>query len=102
MGRVRVALKGTLLAAAGLNPLYLAATAILVDTILMIVEYCMRKNNLCCPKAWLLSNIFAVTSLAAFYFVPDSLLTLYIVMGLASAAVLFEFYQFCLEKGLNP
>jgi hypothetical protein len=98
---VRVALKATFLAAAGLNPLYLAATAILVDTILLIVEYFMRKTSLACPLTWLLSNIIAIMALTVYYFIPDSLLTIYIVIGLVCLAVLLETYQFFSEKCLD-
>jgi len=101
ISRVRVALKATLLAAAGLNPLYLAATAILLDAILIIVEYCMRKNNLASPKSWLISNLAALLSLATYFFIPDSLLTLYIVMALASFVILVEIYMFLCERNLE-
>ena len=101
ISRVRVALKATFLAAAGLNPLYLAATAILVDAILMVVEYCMRKTSLACPVTWLMSNIVAVLALTVYYFISDSLLTLYITMGLVCLVVVLEIYQFFSEKCLD-
>lgn len=98
---MRVALKATFLAAAGLNPLYLAATAILVDAILLVVEYCMRKTTLASPVTWLLSNVTAVVALAVYYFIPDSLLTIYLVMGLVCLVVVLEIYQFFSEKCLD-
>jgi hypothetical protein len=97
-----VAVKATLLAGAGLNPLYLAATAILLDGILIAVEYHLRKKTLLCPVSWVASNIFALMSLTAYFFVPDSLLTLYLVMGLVGMVLLLEVYQFYCEKKLEP
>ncbi len=100
--RVRVALKATLLASAGLNPMYLAATAILVDIILMIVEYCGRRNSLYCPIAWLIGNILAIISLTAYFFIPDSMIAVYIVMGVVCTELFVEGYQFICERGLEP
>lgn len=93
-------LKASFLAGAGLNPLYLAATAILVDAILIIVEYNMRKRTLACPIVWLVSNCVALLSLAAYFFIPDSLLTLYLVMIFVGLVVLMEFYMFYCEKNV--
>lgn len=88
IGRLRVALKGTFLAAAGLNPLYLSAVAVIVDAILIVVEYNQRKKVLVCPKTWLAQHFLILGSLLCFFFVPDSFLTIGIVIALISAALL--------------
>lgn len=98
IGRLRVILKATFLAAAGLNPLYLSAVAIFVDAILIIVEYNQRKKVLISPKAWLAQNFIALSSLLAFFFVPDSFLTIGMVITLVSVTVLLEAYQFVQER----
>lgn len=46
IGRFRVILKATLLAGAGLNPLYMATVAMVVDIILLLIEYYIRKTTL--------------------------------------------------------
>jgi len=46
IGRIRLVLKATMLAAATMNPIYLASVAIICDGILIIIEYQMRKANL--------------------------------------------------------
>ena len=101
INRLRVVLKAALLAGGGLNPLYLAATAILVDAILIIVEYNMRKKTLACPTVWLISNFIALLCLAVYFFIPDSLLTLYLVMALVGLVVAMEFYMFYCEKNVD-
>ena len=73
--RMRVVLKATLLAGAALNPLYLSSMAMMVDLILLIVEYRLRKRQLINATIWLLSNIFIYLALIFFYFIPDSFLT---------------------------
>jgi hypothetical protein len=98
VARVRVASKAIFLAAAGLNPLYLSAIAITSDFVLIVVEYISRKKSLICPKAWLFENIFVTSSLTAFYFIPDSFLTLGITVALLSLGLAAEVYQYCCER----
>jgi ABC-type multidrug transport system fused ATPase/permease subunit len=100
IGRLRVVLKASLLAAGSLNPIYLASVAIIADAILIIVEFQLRKSNLTCPKAWLLTNIFALTALVSYFFVPDSLLTLILVVAFTFCIVPVEIYMFCKEKNI--
>jgi len=94
-------LKATFLAAAGLNPLYLASIALVVDIILILVEYNLRKKHLVCPRAWLVSNILMWAALISIFFIPDSYLTIGIVITLVILAFVFEIYQFCKEKELE-
>lgn len=98
VGRLRVTLKATLLAAAALNPLYLSAVAIFVDAILLVAEYLQRRKALVCPKSWLAQNICILGSLLAFYFIPDSFLTLGVTATLICVGVLLEVYQFICER----
>jgi uncharacterized membrane protein len=99
--RLRVVLKATFLAGAGLNPLYLAAVAMIVDGLLMGVEYTLRQKQLVCPRSWLASNIFILVALVSYYFIPDSYLTLGIVSVFVVLALVFEIYQFCCEKEIE-
>ena len=92
--RIRVTLKATLLAGASLNPLYLSSIAMIVDGLLLWVEYRLRKKYLTCPRNWLASNIFILSALVCFYFIPDSFLTLAVVMILVILAFVCEFYMF--------
>ena len=93
--RIRVILKATLLAGASLNPLYLSLIAMIVDGLLLWVEYRLRKKYLVCPRNWLASNIFILSALVCFYFIPDSFITLAVVMILVILALACEFYMFC-------
>jgi hypothetical protein len=76
MVRLRLVLKGMLLACASRNPFYLASVSILTDALLLGVEYCLRSKSLICPKNWLMSNILCLTSLGIYFFLPDSVLSL--------------------------
>lgn len=96
--RFRVAIKAILLAAAGLNPVYLSAVAIVGDFILIVVEYNLRKKTLSCPKSWLLQNISLNSSLFSFYFIPDSFLTLGITVTFLVIGLVAEVYQYCCES----
>ena len=99
--RIRIVLKATFLAGAGLNPLYLSSVAMIVDGLLLGIEYKLRRKHLVCPKNWLASNIFILAALVCFYFIPDSFLTLGVVMVLVILAFVCEIYMFCCEKGLD-
>jgi len=99
--RLRVILKATFLAGAGLSPLYMASMAMIADLILLLIEYSLRKDNLLCPKAWLASQLLLLTALIAFYYIPDSFLTLGITMTLTLLAYAFEIYYFTQEKKLS-
>lgn len=79
-------MKATFLAAAGLNPLYLSSVAIIVDGLLLGIEYKLRKKHLVCPSNWLASNILILLALTGFFFIPDSFLTLAVVMLLVVLA----------------
>ena len=94
-------LKATFLAGAGLNPLYLAAVCLIVDIILIMLEYKLRRKQLVCPRAWLVSNILMWAALTSYYFVPDSFLTIGLVITLVILSFGFEIYHFCKEKGLE-
>ena len=48
--RVRLVMKASFLAGAGLNPLYLSSIAMVVDAFLIGVEFHMRKKQLVCPS----------------------------------------------------
>ena len=98
---MRIVLKATFLAGAGLNPLYLAAVALIVDIILILIEFKLRKKHLVCPIAWLVSHILMWSALVSYFFVPDSYLTIALVMVLVILAFVFELYQFFKEKGLD-
>lgn len=99
--RIRMVLKATFLAGAGLNPLYLASIALIVDIILILLEYKLRRKQLVCPRAWLVSNILIWSALVCYFFVPDSFLTIGLVITLVILAFVFEIYQFCKEKSLD-
>jgi len=99
--RLRIALKAVLLAGAGLNPLYLAAVAMIVDLILLIIEYKIRKSCLISPIAWLFSQLCMQGALVSLYFIPDSFLTLGVVMALVIISFIFEGYQLYHEWGLG-
>ena len=101
MSRFRVVLKASLLAGASLNPLYLSSIAIIVDIILLMVEYKLRNKQLICPITWLLSDLFIWLALLFYFFVPDSFLTLGFVIFYVVLALVSEGYIFYWERKLG-
>ena len=101
MSRFRVVLKASLLAGASLNPLYLSSIAIIVDIILLMVEYKLRNKQLICPITWLLSDLFIWLALLFYFFVPDSFLTLGFVIFYVVLALVSEGYIFYWERKLD-
>ena len=73
----------------------------IVDGILLGIEYKMRKNHLVCPKSWLASNVLILSALVCYFFIPDSYLTLGVVVTLIALTYIFEFYIFCCERELG-
>lgn len=73
----------------------------IVDGILLGIEYKMRKNYLVCPKSWLASNVLILSALVCYFFIPDSYLTLGAVVMLIVLTYVFEFYTFYCEKELG-
>lgn len=59
ISRFRVIAKAGFLAGATANPIYLASVAMVVDIIMMIMEFCMNKKTLVCPKSWMTTHILA-------------------------------------------
>ena len=94
-------MKGTLLAGAGLNPLYLSAVAMIVDGVLLVAEYKVRRKTLVNPKCWLLSNVFLLSALVVLFLAADSFLSLAIVMTLVTLALLSEIFNFYYEWPLT-
>ena len=97
IGRARVICKAGLLAGATTNPIYLAAVAVVLDCILMVVEYKIRRDKLICRKAWMACQILAQLALITFYFVPDSLLTILLTILFAISVLPVDIYITCKE-----
>jgi hypothetical protein len=49
---------------------------IIIDFCLILVEYRYRKKLLLAPKSWIANQIMVNVALAAYFYVPDSLLAL--------------------------
>ena len=93
ISKLRMVVKGCLLAGATMNPLYLISLSVMADIVLLVIEYNLIKEMYVCPQSWLAMNIFALLAFISFFFVPDSLFTLALTMFMIAMIIPLELYM---------
>lgn len=83
--KVRIVMKATLLSLSHYSPIYLLASTIVIDIVLVIVEYQLNPYGKAHPKSWIFANVTCNLALILLVFLPIIELT----MVLVSACLFF-------------
>lgn len=92
MYKIRVFIKASLLSAANISPIYIFCAAVLVDLVLLIIEYHFADINRYSPKIWIAKNILCDLSLCVLAFLPSMMLSLIIASFLIVVVILLDIY----------
>lgn len=85
--KIRVLLKATLLSLSHLSPIYLLSSTVVIDLVLIIVEYQLSNYPKQYPKSWIFANVIVNLSLVLMVFLPIILLTLVLVSACLATAI---------------
>jgi hypothetical protein len=75
--RVRIFLKATLLSISHFNPMILVSMLIILDTLLVFLQFIIVENEVAWKKIWLVNHLLLNIVLALIFLLPHSLLSLY-------------------------
>jgi hypothetical protein len=89
---LRLFVKATLLSAAHFNPIYIFAVALVLDVFLLVVEMRMKSQFTVCPKLTIANHLLVNLALSIFFYMPDSLISIYISSAAITLVVLVEVY----------
>lgn len=89
---MRIFIKASLLSMANISPIYIFCSSVLVDIILIAVEYHFAPVNRLYPKVWVAKNILLNLALCILTFLPSILLTLILSSFLAVVALLLDIF----------
>lgn len=95
---LRLFVKGTLLSIAHYNPIYIFAVALTMDMFLVFIELKVRYQSIINPSMFLISQILVNFSLSIFFYMPDSLIAIYLSAAAIALTVLIEIYLHYIEK----
>lgn len=87
---LRLFVKGTLLSIAHYNPIYIFAVAITMDMFLVFIEIKVRFQFIINPFMFLTSQILVNFSLSIFFYLPDSLIAIYLSAAAVALVILIE------------
>ena len=99
-GLLRLFVKGTLLSVAHFNPIYIFAVAITMDMFLVFIELKVRYQSIINPSMFLISQLLVNFSLSIFFYLPDSLIAIYLSAAAVVLVLLIEIYLHYIEKGI--
>lgn len=77
--KVRILVKATLLSFSHTSPVYLLASAVVIDLILVAVEYQLNPYAKAHSKSWIFSNVTCDLALVLLVFLPIIQLTMILV-----------------------
>lgn len=89
---MRIFIKASLLAIANISPIYIFCSSVLIDLILIAIEYYFGTVNRMYPKVWVAKNILLDLALCVLTFMPSLLLTLIFASFLATVALLLDIF----------
>jgi hypothetical protein len=85
--KIRIFLKATLLSLGHLNPIIVVSMSIIIDILLIVLQFIVIENTVAWGKIWLINNLLLDLALALMFLLPNSALSLYGSMGLISIVV---------------
>jgi hypothetical protein len=99
--KIRVLLKATLLSLSHLNPIYLLSSAVIVDFILIAVEYKLTNYPKEHPKCWIYANAMSNIALTLLVFEPIIILSLVFVSVCIISIIVAETIMHYFEAKVN-
>ena len=91
--KIRVFLKATILSLCHLSPVYLIASTLFIDLILIVVEYKLCIYSQVFMKSWIIANICANIALVLVVFAPTVIISLLFVSLFVVGALGLECYM---------
>jgi hypothetical protein len=88
--RVRIFVKATLLSIGHLNPMIFVSMAIILDILLVVLQFITIENAVAWGKIWLINHMLLDIALALAFVLPNSLLSLFGLMALVGVVTLME------------
>ena len=96
--KLRTFAKAVLLSACWLSPLYIFCTALIVDVLLMVIEFRLTKTHKSHPKLWLLNNFLANFTLLILVIIHSHYFTLIFASLFVLGIVAVELYVHCKDQ----
>ena len=99
--KIRILMKATLLSMSHYSPIYLLASTVVIDLVLIIVEYQLNPYSKTYSKSWIFANVTCNLALVLLVFLPIIALTMVMVSAclfLVIVAEGFMHYQETREK----
>lgn len=92
MFRIRIILKASLLAIANLSPIYIFSIGVVLDILLIIIEYNFSRVTRLYPKLWLTKNILSNIALSVLGLMPSAMISLIITSIIVVIILLMDFF----------
>jgi hypothetical protein len=99
--KIRVLLKATLLSLSHLNPIYLLSSTVIVDLILLVIEYRLTNYPKVHPKCWIYANVMSNIALILLVFDPIIILSLVFVSLCIISIIIAETIMHYFEAKVN-
>ena len=88
--KMRILIKGTLLAWSNASPIYIFTLAIILDLLLMILDYKLLKREF--PKLWLCKHICLNVAVFSLALVPSAFMTLIFCSSVVLFVLILDLY----------
>lgn len=92
MFRLRIIIKASLLAIANISPIYIFSVSVVLDVVLLVLEYNFSRVIRLYPKTWLAKNIMCNLALSVLGLVPSAMISLIIASVIISIVLLMDVF----------
>lgn len=92
MFRIRLIIKASLLAIANLSPIYIFSVSVVLDILLIVVEYNFSRVTRLYPKLWLTKNILCNMALSILGIMPSAMISLIMTSIIITIVLLVDVF----------